>query len=148
MRLRRPGTRLLSAVMIVMVVPVAAQTPNVDLMNADSTLWEKFTDWGKLGYVMGFGHGRLMLSVVFLGTSRACSDEVQKHVESFYESNPAPTAQYGQWVAGLDEFYKDWRNKRIPIFAAMRIVGLQLAGRPQAEIDEALRSSREGAAMR
>ena len=148
MRLRRPGTRLLSAVMIVMVVPVAAQTPNVDLMNADSTVWGMFTDEGKVAYLLGYGHARVLFSVFLLRTSRECSDEVQNHIESFFESNPVPTAQYGQWVDGLDELYKDWRNKRIPIFAAIRIVGLQLSGRPQAEVDEALRASREAASER
>jgi hypothetical protein len=37
----------------------------------------------------------------------------------------------------------DWRNQSVPLFLAQNIVRLQIIGRPQAEIEEAIRNARE-----
>jgi len=42
----------------------------------------------------------------------------------------------------LDSFYQDPRNKGINLVFAMQISSLQIAGRPQSEIDEQLQRMR------
>jgi len=130
-------------VLVLVVTPVAAQAPTLDFDATDSATWEKLTAWGKLGYVMGFGHAEQMYRVILNSMNPACSEAAKRSLEAFLKSNPRPSASNGQWVSGLDEFYRDWRNKRVPIASARRIVGLELSGRPQAEIDEAVRAVRE-----
>jgi hypothetical protein len=43
---------------------------------------------------------------------------------------------------GMDDFYKDWKNQSVHLYFAQNIVRLQIAGRPQAEIEEATRKAR------
>ncbi len=50
---------------------------------------------------------------------------------------------YGQYRDGLDEFYEDYRNMKIPIVLAMRIIKHEVEGTSQKEIDEIIRILRE-----
>ncbi len=134
-----------SIALLLLVTSVEAQAPSLDFDTTDSVVWEKLTPWGKLGYVMGYGHAEQMYRVVLSGTSPACSESAKRSLDGFLKSNPSPTASNAQWVAGLDDFYKDWRNKRVPIAFARRVVALELAGRPKHEVDEAARAVREAA---
>jgi hypothetical protein len=45
-------------------------------------------------------------------------------------------------IRGLDTFYSDYRNERIPVFAALQVVALELQGRPPDEIDQLTRGFR------
>ena len=48
-----------------------------------------------------------------------------------------------QTIDGIDDFYKDWKNQSVPLELAQNIVRLQVGGRTQTEIDEAIRRARE-----
>lgn len=52
----------------------------------------------------------------------------------------------GQWSDGVDEFYKDFRNKRLDIQLAMRYVGQQLSGIPAKELEDEVTGWRRAAA--
>jgi|GEM_PF-1484208 len=48
----------------------------------------------------------------------------------------------GQMVDGIDEFYKDYRNRLISVENILRMVKMQIDGKSQAEIDSLARSLR------
>jgi hypothetical protein len=51
-------------------------------------------------------------------------------------------------VDGVDQFYADAINRQVEIVAALQILALKMAGKPQSEIDRALRVARcQGSAM-
>ena len=132
--------------LLLLLVPctnVAAQFPAENFLQRKAADWEKLPDLAKLGYVMGYIDSEQLYRVILVSTKPACSEEQQTNLDKFLNSNPRPAATYGQLVAGIDEFYEDWRNKNISIAFVMRVVGLELAGRSQAEIDEVVRTLRE-----
>jgi hypothetical protein len=52
----------------------------------------------------------------------------------------------GQWSDGVDEFYKNFRNKSLDIELAMRYVGQQLHGKPAKELEDEVTGWRRSAA--
>ena len=51
----------------------------------------------------------------------------------------------GQWREGVDEFYKDYRNKGLDIELAMHYVQGQLHGKPAKELEEEVTGWRRSA---
>jgi len=117
-----------------------AQAPsrNVDI----SSLWEKMDDSGKFGYILGFSNASENYQMVLRAERDGCGAEAKEHITAFLEQNPMSHATLAQWKASLDSFYQDPRNKGINLVFAMQISSLQIAGRPQSEIDEQLQRMR------
>jgi hypothetical protein len=53
------------------------------------------------------------------------------------------TAQFPALVAKLDKFYQFPDNQHVFLSAAIRISFMEMAGKPQADIDEAVKQARE-----
>jgi hypothetical protein len=120
--------------------------------------WNSFDEYSeavedavKLGYVAGLAEG--------LG--RAC-DVFDKELHRFLwedslsendpwmfigwcanyfdaQRNRLTGITYGQMVDGLDELYRDYRNKGLLVIDAMQPVKMEVEGRPEAEIDSVTR---------
>lgn len=50
---------------------------------------------------------------------------------------------FGQLVAGLDEFYKDFRNKQIKVRDAIYVVKMQLEGMPEEAVQRSVKNLRD-----
>ncbi len=80
------------------------------------------------------------------GAKPLCADAGKEWIEDFDRKIPMPNnITVKQTSEGIDEFYKDWKNQGVYLYLAQNIVRLQIAGRPQAEIEEATRKAREAA---
>jgi len=53
------------------------------------------------------------------------------------------TAQFPALVAKLDKFYQTPDNQHVFLSAAIRISFMEMAGKPQADIDQAVKQARE-----
>lgn len=109
------------------------------------SFWSK-ADFGmKAAYLTGYtdAEGLYRLSID-TGIRPLCTDAGKGWIADFETKIPLPDASISQVMQGLDEFYKDLRNQSVSLYLAQNIVRLQLAGRPQSEIDEAIRKAREG----
>ena len=118
----------------------------------DGRFWESLPEEVKLGYVMGLVRGvnfivkqhnlYLRRSEDAMNAAQTCTekdrayirillDKVSERIGEFAFSSPTT---YGRIRDGIDKFYKDERNKSIPIVDSIRIVEMQVAGKPQPEI--------------
>lgn len=52
-------------------------------------------------------------------------------------------ATYGQLIQGIDQLYKDYRNKQIPIVHLLELVKMEIQGESQAKVDSVARELRE-----
>jgi len=52
----------------------------------------------------------------------------------------------GQWADGIDEFYKDFRNKSLDVDLALKYVRDQLNGKPAKELEDEVTKMRQYAA--
>jgi hypothetical protein len=118
-----------------------AQAPsrNVDV----STIWDKMDDSGKFGYILGFSNASENYQIVLRAERDGCGEEAKERIITFLEQNPMSHATLAQWKATLDSFYQDPRNKGINLVFAMQIASLQIAGRPQPEIEGQLQRMRD-----
>lgn len=120
----------------------------------DGYAWKSWTEAWKLGWAEGFSNGiyqaHLDIPVYILGCAKAMLMETTREVErtkelsddlykDFTERIGWGKGTYGQMIAGLDEFYKDYRNKKILVREASYIVKLELMGAPQEFIEQVTR---------
>ena len=107
-----------------------------------------YAEWSKMGtpmkvfYVSGYADAQALYTELLVRLKDHCDDTGKEHIANIMYNLPAIHASTGQMVEGIDAFYKDWRNKAALVDAAMRVVRLQLGGRPQGEVDEAIRDAR------
>ena len=66
---------------------------------------------------------------------RACTTQAQ--------SLNFENIKFGQYLDGLDNFYRDFRNTEYPLNGAITLVRDQIRGRPEAEIEKELESWRQ-----
>jgi hypothetical protein len=114
-------------------IPSSADNPN---------LWEQMDDSGKFGYILGFSNASENYQMALRAEQNGCNDETKNRITAFLEQNPMSHAALGKWKSFLDEFYHDPRNKKINLVFAMQIAYLQMAGRPQSEIEGQLQRMR------
>jgi hypothetical protein len=109
--------------------------------------WGKADGNVKFAYLLGYSDAEQMYRLVLDKAAKSiCADAGKEWIEDFDRKIPMPNnITFKQTTDGIDDFYKDWRNQSIPLFLAQNIVRLQIAGRPQAEIEEATRKARESA---
>ncbi len=114
----------------------------VPTSKGSSNLWEKMDDDGKFGYILGFSNASENYQMVLRAEQNGCGDETKNRFIRFLEENPMPDATLTQWKSVLDEFYQDPQNQKLNLVFAMQIASLQIAGRPQSEIDRQLQLMR------
>jgi len=120
----------------------------------DGYTWESWDNSTKVGWVFGFWDGIYQAhreGVFFLvripglmerkvaGTYKR-ADEVTEGLDNEFRDRISLSGiTSGQQVAGLDAFYKDYRNKRILAGEAIYIVKLEVTGGPQEFIEQVTR---------
>lgn len=113
--------------------------------------WESWSKTIKFWWLVGFDEGCFqtrmegdiflrsftdVVSLKFPGTVKG-AEEVENELENeFLERTLLGRGSFGQIVAGLDDFYKDYRNKSILIREALYIIKLDLMGAPQEFIEQ------------
>jgi len=109
--------------------------------------WSKADSNLKFAYLIGYSDAEQMYRLALdKGARPLCADAGREWIEDFERKIPMPNnITVKQTSEGMDEFYKDWRNQSVHLYFAQDIVRLQIAGRPQAEIEEATRKAREAA---
>lgn len=116
--------------------------------------WVSSSEGFKLGFVTGYvmatGGTRDALFLKCVADKKAgLGDEVIKACEESQPVSMFPdfsNLKFGQLTEGVDEFYRDFRNKNLEIGVAMRYVGDQLKGKPAKELEEELTIWRRNAA--
>jgi len=103
--------------------------------------WVTLSETFKLGFVTGYAKA---MTTVFDGTTLVCiAEKTDEAIKSCAQKQAAPVdftkIRLGQFSEGLDEFYKDFRNKGIDVDFGIRYVRDQLKGIKSAkELDEEL----------
>lgn len=119
-----------------------------DVFPFDGYKWERLSESGKLGYVIGFMEGVSQVipevSYVLAFQEATMKDKTEKPsyikiYTSFSLGFDLSGITVGQFMSGLDNFYKDYRNKRILVSEAIWITKLEMKGAPQSFIDEEIR---------
>jgi hypothetical protein len=73
---------------------------------------------------------------------KGCVDKVMGSFD-FYKDKFLKDVTNGQLADGLDEFYKDYRNRKIRIHDAVWLTLNAIAGTPQADIDKMVENFRK-----
>jgi len=109
--------------------------------------WSKADGNLKFAYLIGYSDAEQIYSLALdKGAKPLCADAGKAWIEDFDRKIPMPdNNSVKQTSEGIDEFYKDWKNQGVHLYFVQNIVRLQIAGRPQAEIEEAIRKAREAA---
>jgi hypothetical protein len=114
------SARLMFAVLL-SSLPVHAQS------DFDGDFWISKTDAIKLTYVLGFVDGRSD------GIS-AAADAVGTTIKDPRISKLASEVTVGQIVEGVDDFYKDWRNRKVLLRHALEYVEDEAQGKDDSKL--------------
>jgi len=106
--------------------------------------WSKADGNLKFAYLIGYSDAEQMYRLAMdKGAKPLCADAGKVWIEDLDRKIPMPNnITIKQTIEGIDEFYKDWKNQSVHLDLAQNIVRLQIAGRPQTEIEEAIRRAR------
>jgi hypothetical protein len=109
--------------------------------------WSKADGNLKFAYLIGYSDAEQYFRLALdKGVQPLCTDAGKAWIEDLDQKIPMPNNMTVQQQSkGVDDFYKDWRNQSVSLFLAQSIVRLQIAGRPQSEIEGATRKAREAA---
>jgi hypothetical protein len=109
--------------------------------------WSKADGNLKFAYLIGYEDAEQLYRVVLDEEAKPlCAGAGKASIEHFERRIPMPYGMTTKQISeGIDEFCKDWKNQGVYLDFAQNIVRLQIAGRPQAEIEEATRKAREAA---
>jgi hypothetical protein len=110
---------------------------------ADGSDWKQYSQSYKIGWIDGFVTA---MSDAQINTAGLCAFQLNLRVDSAEGKACTAEAQgfnfemikYGQFLDGMDAFYKDFRNMEYPINWAMTIVRDQINGRPAEDIEKEL----------
>ena len=119
--------------------------------------WVKQSETFKLGFINGYA---LAMSNEYNRITLPCLGEKNPDLppekrftdEAINACVQSPTAKhfdftgirYGQLLEGMDDFYKDFRNKGVYVSAAMFYVRDELKGKPAKELEDELNIFRHG----
>lgn len=106
--------------------------------------WSKADGNLKFAYLIGYSDAEQIYRFALdKGAKPLCADSGKAWIEDFDQKIPMPNnITVKQLIDGIDEFYKDWKNQSVQLHLAQNVVRLEIAGRPQPEIDEAIRKAR------
>jgi len=145
---------LLFCILLVGLIAKPCFSEEVKAPSLNGYEWESWNNFVKLGWVMGFLRGihwaiwenhLFLLQFALrkpkdeLGTIEWTEQVAHELHNEFMEGIDLGKGTYGQMITGLDEFYKDYRNKRILVVEAMYIVKLEVMGAPRELIDQVTR---------
>jgi hypothetical protein len=115
---------------------------------ADGSDWKQYSQSYKVGWIDGWATAmsNAQLDLAFL-----CALQLHLTMESEEGKACTKAAQslnfemirYGQYLDGMDTFYKDFRNTEVPINLAIKLVRDQIRGRPAEDIEKELVSWRQ-----
>jgi len=114
-----------------------------DLADADGSSWQSASGTSKLGYISGYISA---MEEATVSTAYLCGWQGQADSEPCTVTIKAldfTGISIGQYLNGMDAFYKDFRNTQYPQVAAMRIVRDQINGRPAGDIEKELTAWRQ-----
>jgi hypothetical protein len=136
----------LSALTVIFAVAACAfgqGNQQKDLSDADGSSWQSASETSKLGYISGYisAMEEAALSTAYLcgWQGRADSEPCTVTIKALDFTG----ISIGQYLNGMDAFYKDFRNTQYPQVAAMRIVRDQINGRPAGDIEKELTAWRQ-----
>lgn len=135
---------------LAMALSLGGQSPHSGSGPAQQNVWLKMDSSAKYGYILGFSNATEYYQMILRATCfqipslpQACSKQTQQNIRDVLESHPIYAGRtLGQWKAAMDDFYKDSRNQKIDPVSAMQIVGMQLAGYPESQIEKELKEAR------
>jgi hypothetical protein len=122
--------------------------------------WAELSDTFKLGFITGYGEA---MTLNYNQTGFDCLADKNggtvpqklpddKVMTDCFEKNAKlepldfTKLRFGQMAEGVDEFYKDFRNKAVHVNRAMRYVRDELRGKPAKELEDELTRWRRDAA--
>jgi hypothetical protein len=142
--------RLLVALTLLSVLPIYVHAQHD---RRDGNWWTGQTADIKLDYIVGFFDGMElgydfsywgMIKDTDKGVATPCMSASNKSFNEHNERYIRGVSNY-QLVDGLDTFYKDFRNRRITVTAAVWLVLNEIAGKPQNQMDKMIENYRKNA---
>jgi hypothetical protein len=115
---------------------------------ADGSDWKQYSQTYKVGWIDGFvtamddAQGDTAVLCAFRLKLRLDSPE-QKTCTDEAQGFNFEMIKFGQYLDGMDAFYKDFRNTDYPINWAMKIVRDQIRGRSAEDIEKELAAWRQ-----
>jgi hypothetical protein len=109
--------------------------------------WTSMTPSFKLGWVTGYAKAMDLAGVIQMGT---CASNMPLYKEKFPNLDPKDILQkvclgstefdydgisMGQFVDGMDAFYRDYRNKQLEVGLAIQYVRDEIKGKPAQELE-------------
>jgi len=122
-------------------------TPAAGQNNLDGYRWEKFDASFKLGWVSGYVQAMDLAGTMQMAT---CASSLPMYAKEFPNLDPhviltkmcLSSTQFdyegismGQFVNGIDAFYRDYRNKQLEVGSAIQYVRDAIKGKPTLELD-------------
>lgn len=136
------------ALAIVLILLPASLWARNEAGVADGSDWKQYSQTYKIGWIDGFvsamsnAQGRTAGLCAFQLDLKTDSKEFKACVSEAQEFN-FEMIKFGQYLDGMDAFYKDFRNTEYPITWAMKIVRDQIRGRSAEDIEKELTAWRQ-----
>jgi hypothetical protein len=137
--------------LVVLVATAVLLVPSVleaaDKVDLDGYKWEKFDAGFKLGWVSGYANAMDLAGSLQMAT---CASNLPMYAKEFPSTDPQVILQkmclsdtqydydgipMGQFVNGIDAFYRDYRNKQLSVGWAIQYVRDAIKGKPTQELD-------------
>ncbi len=116
-------------------------------LSMDGYWWEKLDGGFKLGWVSGYAKAMDLAGTIQMAT---CASEMPMYAKEFPNVDPKVIMQkmclsstqfdydgitMGQFVAGVDAFYGDYRNKQLDVGYAIEYARDSIKGKPTQDLD-------------
>lgn len=137
--------------LLVFVAAVVSLVPNASLaadkIEMDGYWWEKLDASFKLGWVSGYVKAMDLAGTIQMGE---CAANMPLYEKQFPNTDPKVLVQkmclsstqfdyggikMGQFVDGMDAFYKDYRNKQLEVSWAIQYARDSIKGKPAQELE-------------
>jgi hypothetical protein len=137
--------------LLVLVAAVALVVPNVlsaaEKTDLDGYWWEKLDPSFKLGWVSGYAKAMDSAGTIQM---TICASNLPLYLKEFPNADPKVILQkmclsntqfdydsipMGQFVDGMNAFYKDYRNKQLEVGWAIQYARDAIKGKPAQELD-------------
>ena len=137
--------------LLVFVTVTMLLVPNASLAadktDLDGYSWAKLDASFKLGWVSGYAKAMDLAATIQMAT---CAYNMPQYVKEFPNTDPKVILQkmclsdtqfdydgipMGQFVDGMDAFYKDYRNKLLDLGSAIQYARDSIKGKPAQDLD-------------
>jgi hypothetical protein len=144
----RNSTRIILSVLFATLLSSAATSP-AEETRRDGNWWVSRPDFAKAMYVLGMFDG-VELGRFFVMRnirSQADIDKLNGALNSFMSNKQLllSNVTVGQVEAGLDDFYQDYKNRKIYCNDAVQVVLEGSAGMPKEQLENWVQHLRQGA---